>query len=154
MNLPSSHGGGVLPGNQRGLSGSAAAALTEIDRVPAGAKYFLNFSFFPPRKEAFVDPTMHPFLWELHAINILLRNPNKKQTANNTSTQYQNTNFYMKNPMKKNHESRQWRKFSLRILLLCTNYECTCSSLDRNKSYPHFNKLFQSTSRTSSILLV
>lgn len=64
-NLPSSHGGGVLPGNQRGLSGSATAALTETDRAAAGAAYFPNFSFFPLRKEAFVDPTIDPLFWEL-----------------------------------------------------------------------------------------
>lgn len=34
--LPSSHGGGVLPGNHRGLSGSAAAqTVTELDLVDA-----------------------------------------------------------------------------------------------------------------------
>lgn len=72
MNLPSSHGGGVLPGNQRGLSGSAAAALTETDRVPAGATYFLKFSFFPPRKEPFVDPTKDPLFLELHEIDLYI----------------------------------------------------------------------------------
>ncbi|KRX32160.1 hypothetical protein T09_10381, partial [Trichinella sp. T9] len=37
--LPSSHGGGVLPGNHKGLSGSAAAAhtLKDVDDDPLGA---------------------------------------------------------------------------------------------------------------------
>lgn len=63
--LPSSHGGGVLPGNQRGLSGSAATAETATDLDPAGATCLLTLNLFPPRKEAFVAPTIDPFFWEL-----------------------------------------------------------------------------------------
>ena len=65
LNLPSSHGGGVLPGNQRGLSRSAAAHTGTV-RAPAGAVYFLtDLSFLPLRKEAFVVPTTDPVFWEL-----------------------------------------------------------------------------------------
>ena len=61
-NLPSSHGGGVLPGNQMGLSRSAAAAQMVSDRAPAGGEvYWLTLSFLPLRKEAFVAPRMDPF---------------------------------------------------------------------------------------------
>lgn len=55
----------MLPGNQRGLSGSAAAARTVTDRVLAGAVYVLRLSFLPPKKEAFVAPTIDPLFWEL-----------------------------------------------------------------------------------------
>lgn len=64
-NLPSSHGGGMLPGNQMGLSGLAAAARTVSDRVLAGAVYVLRLSLLPPKKEAFVAPTIDPLFWEL-----------------------------------------------------------------------------------------
>lgn len=51
----------MLPGNQRGLLGSAAAADTVKDRVPAaGAVNFFRLSLFPPRKEALVAPTTDP----------------------------------------------------------------------------------------------
>jgi hypothetical protein len=62
--LPSSHGGGVLPGNQRGLSGSAATQ-TVTDRAAVGDVYVLSLNFSPLRKEAFVDPTRDPVFWEL-----------------------------------------------------------------------------------------
>lgn len=63
--LPSSHGGGVLPGNQRGRSGSATAHTGTV-RTAAGFVYFLtDRSFFPVRKEAFVVLTTDPLLWEL-----------------------------------------------------------------------------------------
>jgi hypothetical protein len=65
--LPSSHGGGVLPGNQRGLSGSAATQ-TVTDRAAVGAVYLFSLNFFPLRKEAFVDPTRNPVFWELQYI--------------------------------------------------------------------------------------
>nr|GMC49896.1 hypothetical protein CR513_29242 [Ipomoea batatas]GMC53767.1 hypothetical protein CR513_29242 [Ipomoea batatas] len=56
--LPSSHGGGVLPGNQRGRLGSAVAQTVK-DRDVAGAEYLLTLSFLPERKDTFV--------WELHS---------------------------------------------------------------------------------------
>ena len=62
--LPSSHGGGVLPGNQRGLSGSAATQ-TVTDRAAVGDVYFFSLNFFPLRKKAFVDPTRDPIFWAL-----------------------------------------------------------------------------------------
>lgn len=64
-NLPSSHGGGVLPGNHNGLSGSAAAH-TATDLVVEGDVNLLTLNFLPPKKEALVPPTMDPFFWELH----------------------------------------------------------------------------------------
>lgn len=64
-NLPSSHGGGVLPGNHSGLSGSAAAQ-TATDLAPEGAVSLLTLNFLPPKKEALVAPTIDPFFWELH----------------------------------------------------------------------------------------
>jgi len=63
--LPSSHGGGVLPGNHRGLSGSATAQTVVLDRAPTGAVKLFTFSFLPLRKEAFVLPKSDPFFWEL-----------------------------------------------------------------------------------------
>lgn len=54
FDLPSSHGGGVLPGNQRGLSGAAAADDTERDLLPVGAAHLPCLSFLPPKKDAFV----------------------------------------------------------------------------------------------------
>ena len=70
--LPSSHGGGTLPGNQRGLSGSATAH-TETERFALGAVYFLTTLSFPPlRKEAFVPPNIDPFFWELQYIYKIL----------------------------------------------------------------------------------
>lgn len=64
-NLPSSHSGGVLPGNQIGLSGSAATQTVLSDRAPVGAANLLTLSFFPPKKEAFVDPTIDPLFCAL-----------------------------------------------------------------------------------------
>lgn len=61
MDLPSSHGGGVLPGNQRGLSGSAAAH-TVTDLAAVGAEDLLARSLFPDKKEAF---TTDPLFWTL-----------------------------------------------------------------------------------------
>ncbi|KAL0364329.1 UNVERIFIED_CONTAM: hypothetical protein Sangu_0530500 [Sesamum angustifolium] len=63
-NLPSSHGGGVLPGNHSGLSGSAAAQ-TVTDLVPEGAVNLPTLNFLPPKKEALVAPTIDPLFWEL-----------------------------------------------------------------------------------------
>lgn len=57
--LPSSHGGGVLPGNQRGLS-VAATADTERARRAVGAVHFFCLNFVPPRKDAFVAPSPFP----------------------------------------------------------------------------------------------
>lgn len=55
----------MLPGNQRGLSGSAAAHTGNVGPA-AGFVYFLtDLSFFPVRKEAFVVPTTDPVFWEL-----------------------------------------------------------------------------------------
>lgn len=66
-NLPSSHGGGMLPGNHSGLSGSAAAQ-TATDLALEGAPNLLALSFLlPPKKEALVAPTTDPFFCELHA---------------------------------------------------------------------------------------
>ena len=65
--LPSSHGGGVLPGNHRGLSGSATAHTVVLDRAPTGAVKLFIFSFLPLRKEAFAVPNSDPF-FELHAV--------------------------------------------------------------------------------------
>nr|AFK42484.1 unknown [Lotus japonicus] len=62
--LPSSHGGGVLPGNHRGLSGSATAHTVVVDLAPTGAVKVFTFSFLPLRK-AFVVPKGDPFFWEL-----------------------------------------------------------------------------------------
>lgn len=59
LNLPSSHGGGVLPGNQMGLS-RAATAEKEKDRLATGAANFPCLSFLPPRKEALVAPKPFP----------------------------------------------------------------------------------------------
>jgi len=70
--LPSSHGGGVLPGNHRGLSGSATAHTVVLDRAPTGAVKLLPFSFLPLRKEAFVVPKSDPF-FELHAIPLFFK---------------------------------------------------------------------------------
>lgn len=64
-NLPSSHGGGVLPGNHSGLSGSAAAQ-TATDLELEGAANLLTLSFLPPKNEALVAPTTDPFFCELH----------------------------------------------------------------------------------------
>lgn len=54
--LPSSHGGGVLPGNQIGLSGSAAARTANDGRAASVA---CLSSVLPPRKE---DDARCPFL--------------------------------------------------------------------------------------------
>lgn len=67
--LPSSHGGGVLPGNHRGLSGSATAHTVVVDCTLTGAvKLLFPLSFLPLRK-AFVVPKGDPFFWELHPIS-------------------------------------------------------------------------------------
>nr|GME03288.1 hypothetical protein T11_8782 [Ipomoea batatas] len=55
--LPSSHGGGVLPGNRLG----SAVAQTVKDRDVARAEYLLTLSFLPERKDTFV--------WELHRLS-------------------------------------------------------------------------------------
>lgn len=71
LHLPSSHGGGVLPGNQRGLSG-AAAADTESSRraVCARAARFPCLSFLPPRNDALVAAmAAAPFFWDLKQIH-------------------------------------------------------------------------------------
>lgn len=60
----------MLPGNHRGLSGSAAAHTVVVDRPPTGAVYLFTFNFLPLRKEAFVAPKVDPFFWELHAFTI------------------------------------------------------------------------------------
>ena len=52
--LPSSHGGGVLPGNQMGLSGSAAARTANDGRAASACLS----SVLPPRK----DGARCPFL--------------------------------------------------------------------------------------------
>nr|GMC48824.1 subtilisin-like protease SBT5.6 [Ipomoea batatas] len=57
--LPLSHGGGVLPGNQRARLGSTVAQTVK-DRDVAGVEYLLTLSFLPERKDTFV--------WELHRI--------------------------------------------------------------------------------------
>lgn len=61
-NLPSSHGGGALPGNHTGLSGSAAAH-TATDLVVEGDVNLLTLNFLPPKNEALV---IDPFFRELH----------------------------------------------------------------------------------------
>lgn len=53
LNLPSSHGGGVLPGNHNGLSGSAATQ-TVTDLTPVDVTFLLTLSFLPDKNEAFV----------------------------------------------------------------------------------------------------
>lgn len=63
--LPSSHGGGVLPGNQRGLSGSGAKQQEVTDLALDGDANLLTLSFLPPKKEALVAPAMDALLWEL-----------------------------------------------------------------------------------------
>ncbi|KAG9146308.1 hypothetical protein Leryth_008005 [Lithospermum erythrorhizon] len=60
--------GGVLPGNQRGLSGSAAAQTVVTDRLPDGAENLLTLNCFPPMKEFFVAATIAPFFWVLQGI--------------------------------------------------------------------------------------
>jgi hypothetical protein len=65
--LPSSHGGGTLPGNHKGLSGSAAAHTVVVDLTLSGADVLLFTLSFLPRK-AFEVPNGVPFFWELHAI--------------------------------------------------------------------------------------
>lgn len=55
----------MLPGNQIGLSGSAAAH-TATDLVVEGDVNLLTLNFLPPKKEALVAPTIDPFFWELH----------------------------------------------------------------------------------------
>lgn len=59
--LPSSHEGGVLPGNQMGLSGSATAETVVLDLVLTGAANLLNLRLPPLRKQAFV---VDPLFWE------------------------------------------------------------------------------------------
>ena len=59
----------MLPGNQSGLSGSAAAqTVTHLEAT--GDDCFLSVSFFPLRKEAFVAPTMDPLFWELQYLTM------------------------------------------------------------------------------------
>lgn len=62
----------MLPGNHRGLSGSAAAAhtLKDVDDDPVGAATFLTLSFLPPKNEAFVAAKVDPAFWELQYIFI------------------------------------------------------------------------------------
>lgn len=67
--LPSSHGGGTLPGNQRGLSGSAATHTVVAARGDPATGTLLTLNLLPPRNEAFVAPTIDPFLLELHETN-------------------------------------------------------------------------------------
>lgn len=56
----------MLPGNHRGLSGSAAAARTVKDvDDPEDADKFLTLSFLPPKKEARVAAKVDPAFWEL-----------------------------------------------------------------------------------------
>lgn len=47
-----------------GLSGSAVTHTVPEDRATVGAVTLLTLSFFPQRKEAFVDPTKDPFFCE------------------------------------------------------------------------------------------
>jgi hypothetical protein len=56
--LPSSHGGGVLPGNQMGLLGSAAARTANDDLAAAG-------SLLPPRKDGARSPLLGRFATEV-----------------------------------------------------------------------------------------
>lgn len=59
----------MLPGNQRGLSGSAATQ-TVVTALAAGEEvYLLTLNLLPPRNEAFVAPTIDPFLLELQQTN-------------------------------------------------------------------------------------
>lgn len=56
----------MLPGNHKGLSGSAAAARTVKDvDDPEDAVKFLTLSFLPPKKEALVAAKVDPAFWEL-----------------------------------------------------------------------------------------
>lgn len=55
----------MLPGNHRGLLGSAATAQTVTERAAVVEVYFFSLNFFPLRKAAFVDPTIDPLLREL-----------------------------------------------------------------------------------------
>lgn len=59
MNLPSSHGGGVLPGNQRGLSVASAATESAFRAVGAAQFVFACLSFLPLRKDDLV--AVRPF---------------------------------------------------------------------------------------------
>lgn len=63
----------MLPGNHRGLSGSATAHTVALDRAPTGAVKLFILSFLPLRKEAFAVPNSDPF-FELHAIPLVLSN--------------------------------------------------------------------------------
>jgi len=56
----------VLPGNHKGLSGSATAHTVVLDRPPTAAVYFFTLNFLPPTKEALGVPKPDPFFWELH----------------------------------------------------------------------------------------
>lgn len=66
MNLPSSHGGGVLPGNHKGLSGSATAHTVAVLDLVDALLFLITLSFFPPRKEAFVASKLDTDFLELH----------------------------------------------------------------------------------------
>lgn len=55
----------MLPGNQRGLSGSAATHTVVALRAVGVVLYLLTLNLLPPRNEAFVVPTIDPFLLEL-----------------------------------------------------------------------------------------
>ena len=56
----------MLPGNHRGLSGSATAHTVVLDRPPTAAVYLFTLNFLPPRKEALGVPKADPFFWELY----------------------------------------------------------------------------------------